>query len=172
MKRIYITLLTALLMTAAMAVSPTPESLIGVDAYEAMTLANAWFGSPVTSYVTPQAVHFVFENEQEVTVPLPEDEMLVSVAPYLEHTHPCRTHFMSGCQGELVDVPVHVTVTRQGGTVVFDETVHTMQNGFLDLWLPRDGIFILHMEALGREVSGMIGTLQDSNTCVTTFQLQ
>jgi hypothetical protein len=150
---------------------PSPEALAGVDAYEAVELANAWKGSDVTSFATPQAVHFAFPNGEEVRVDMPADEMFVSVAPYLQQTHPCSTHYMSGCQGELVDRSVQVRATLPDGTVVLDETMSTGANGFLDLWLPREQGLVLSVEMGDYAAEALLTTFTDSPTCITTVQL-
>ena len=36
----------------------------------------------------------------EVTYDLPENEFFLSVAPYVQKTHPCATHSLTGCQGK------------------------------------------------------------------------
>ena len=87
--------------------------------------------------------------------------MVVAVAPYIDETHPCETPYLSGCQGELVGVPVDVV----------DDTVRTMANGFIELWLPRDIEVSISLAARGKLVDGTIGTFTDSRTCITTLQL-
>ncbi len=165
-------LLAFLIATAsAQAPAPTPGALDGVDAYAAVELANAWKGSDVTSFATSQAVHFAFPDGSEVAVPMPDDEMFVSVAPYLRQTHPCTTHYMSGCQGELGDVAMQVRATLTDGTVVLDETVQTGRNGFLDLWLPREEGIMLSVAVDGYAAEGFVTTFADSATCITTVQL-
>jgi hypothetical protein len=149
----------------------TPAALQGVDAVAAMDLANAWKGQAVTSFVTPRAVHFAFPDGQEVEVALPDDVMLVSVAPFLVNTHPCLTHYMSGCQGELVAAPFHVLALLADGTVVIDEVRPTMANGFVDLWLPRGQAIELSFELEGYRTVGVVTTHDDSPTCITTLQL-
>jgi hypothetical protein len=170
MKRL-LALTLGLLLTAALAQAPSPQALEGLNAYEAMLVANSWKGTDVTSFVTPQAVHFVFADGQEVVISLPDDVMVVSVAPYLVHTHPCITHYMSHCQGELVGVPVQVTVTAEDGTVVLDELMTTLPSGFIDLWLPRHQVLTLRLQVDEYEVSGVVTTFADSYTCITTLQL-
>ncbi len=154
----------------AQGAQPTPAALEGLGARAAVELANDWKGNGVTSFATPEAVHFVFPDGVEVVVPMPEDVMLVSVAPYVTYTHPCATHYMSGCQGELVGAPVHVRVVASDGAVVIDEVMPTMANGFIDLWLPRGQAFDLHMSLDGATTVGLVTTHADSKTCVTTLQ--
>lgn len=150
--------------------SPRPADLDGLDAYAAVELANAWKGNGVTSFVTTEVVHFVFPDGTEVSIPLPEHEVMVSVAPYFVHTHPCATHYMSGCQGELVGVPIHVLALAADGSVLIDETVTSPANGFLDLWLPRDQVIELQFTIDEYRTVGLISTLAGSDTCVTTLQ--
>lgn len=151
--------------------APTPAALEGLDARAAVELANTWKGNGVTTFATPEAVHFAFPDGAEVVVPMPNDVMLVSVAPYVTHTHPCATHYMSGCQGELVGAPVHVQALATDGTLVIDEVMPTMANGFIDLWLPRGQAFDVRMTLNGATAMGLITTHADSYTCITTLQL-
>jgi hypothetical protein len=150
---------------------PSPEALEGLDAYEAVELANTWKGNEVTSFATSDAVHFAFPTGEEVRIDMPADEMFVSVAPYLRQTHPCTTHSMSGCQGELADRSMRVRATLPDGTVVLDETMNTGANGFLDLWLPREQGLMLSVEMDGYAAEALLTTFADSPTCITTVQL-
>jgi hypothetical protein len=154
--------------------APTPAALSGLNALEAMALANAWgrVRAPVQSFVTPQVVQFKFKDARTVSIPLPKDRMVVAIAPYITRTHPCKTHFMSGCQGELVNIPVGVTVRSTDGTLVFEGSVRTLENGFLELWLPRDLDLTVRLEAQDKTVNGAIATFASSDTCVTTLRLQ
>ena len=60
-----------------------------IDAVEAMAVANAWKWSrkDVKSSVTAHEVVFKFSDGKIKRIPLPEDKMLVAVAPYIRHTH-------------------------------------------------------------------------------------
>jgi hypothetical protein len=64
-------------------------SLNNVDAIQAMAIANQWKWTKkeVKSYVTPRGVMFVFPNRKVKGIPLPEDKMIVAVAPYIKRTH-------------------------------------------------------------------------------------
>lgn len=64
-------------------------SLNNVDAIQAMAIANQWkwTNKEVKSYVTPRGVMFVFPNRKVKGIPLPEDKMIVAVAPYIKRTH-------------------------------------------------------------------------------------
>ena len=161
----------ALAASALAQATPSPRALEGLDARAAVELANSWKGNGVTSFATPEAVHFVFVDGAEVVVPMPEDVMYLSVAPYLQRTHPCGTHYMSGCQGELVGAPIHVQAVLADGAVLIDEVMPTMANGFIDLWLPRGQAIDLHLTLENTSVVGRVTTYADSRTCITDLQL-
>ena len=103
---------------------------------------------------------------------MPEDAMLVSIAPYFGRTHPCETHFLSSCQGELVEVPVEVQAIRPTGEPLFVRTMSTGSNGFLDLWLPRDEALILRFRVGDAVAEGLVATHDGAATCVTTMRLR
>jgi hypothetical protein len=151
--------------------APSPAALEDLDARAAVEVANAWKGNGVTSYADAEEVVFAFPDGAEVRIPMPADAFFVSVAPYVDHTHPCTTHYMSGCQGELVDVAFRVRATLPDGTVVLDDTVRTGANGFLDLWLPRDQAILLSVSASGYAADAILATAADSPTCITTVRL-
>ena len=159
-------------LALAQSSSPSPDQLKGVSPLKAMQLANSWKGTAVKSFVTDSAVHFTFPDGQQQSVPLPAKQMVIAIAPYVNQTHPCKTHFMSGCQGELVNTPVKVQVTNAAGKTVINRTVKTLPNGFLELWLDRNQTYNVTLSAQGRSVKGQLQTLKGSDTCVTTLRLQ
>jgi len=67
----------------------TDINLEKIDAVEAMAVANAWKWSrkDVKSSVTVHEVIFKFSDGNVKKIPLPEDKMLVAVAPYIRRTH-------------------------------------------------------------------------------------
>ena len=159
--------------TTVETVTASPEALSGLDAETALSQANRWKfeASEVRSFVTPEKISITFSDGEQVDIPLPSDKMVVAVAPYINETHLCETHFVSGCQGELVNVPLSVTVKLPDGTVIFDEPVKSMDNGFFELWLPRDRQFNLAIESGGLKSVGTVSTFPSSRTCITTFKL-
>lgn len=158
---------------AAQQAAPTPAQLTGLSARQALARANEWRGAGgVQSYVTSEAVMFKFPGGQQRAVALPAGQMVVAIAPYVNHTHPCKTHYMSGCQGEMMNAPVAVTVKNQAGKTVLNRTMNTMANGFLELWLDRDQTYQVTLKASGKKTTGTLSTKAGSDTCVTTLKLQ
>lgn len=70
--------------------NPDTAILNNIDAVQAMAIANEWNYSKkeITSYVTPREVVFKSADDKVIKkIPLPEDKMLVAVAPYVNSTH-------------------------------------------------------------------------------------
>lgn len=103
---------------------------------------------------------------------LPEDEFFVSIAPYVNKTHPCAIHSLTGCQGEMTEEEFSVSVQDAEGNQVMDkQTVKSQPNGFIDLWLPRDKTYNVTIEQDGKKAESEISTFEQNDTCVTTMQL-
>jgi hypothetical protein len=79
---------------------------------------------------------------------------------------------MSSCQGELPEMKFDVRAIDQNGTVLVNETVVTLKNGFFELWLPRNRSLELIIQGSDRQAQGEIGTFDSSKTCVTTLRLR
>ncbi len=70
-------------------VTSDEAKLNDADAVQAMAIANQWKWSrdEIKSYVTTREVVFEFPDGKVKKVALPEDRMLVAVAPYIKETH-------------------------------------------------------------------------------------
>lgn len=158
--------------------SDTPPDLLsqlqGIDAREALALANEWRTTEpnVLTTLTSDAVNFSLPTGEQVSIPLPAGVMVVAVAPYVVSTHDCQIHSISGCQGEMAGIPMWVHAETPDGTVLIDEMMTPMDDGFLELWLPRDREIDLTIGANGMTATGRITTNATSNTCVPELQLQ
>lgn len=113
----------------------------------------------------------VNDNGEETRYDLPEDEFFVSIAPFVEYTHECAIHSLTGCQGELVEKEFDVLIQDEDGKVVVDETITSLRNGFIDLWLPRDKNYDVKIEYDDKTVESAISTFEGDNTCITTMHL-
>jgi hypothetical protein len=152
----------------------SPQILKGLDARAALTIANVMRSknTNVEAVVTPQEVVFTFPSGETVNIALPEDRIMIAIAPYISKTHPCVDHNLTECEGELFGVPVEVVASKAtDGTVIFNQSVSTLDNGFLELWLPRNMEYKVTLVAEGRKATGRITTFKDSKTCITTFRL-
>jgi hypothetical protein len=68
----------------------SPEAILkNVDAFQAMAIANEWnwLKKDIKSYVTTREVVFKWSENKVMEIPLPEEKMLVAVAPFINRTH-------------------------------------------------------------------------------------
>jgi hypothetical protein len=158
----------------SMSESALIDQLDGLNAHQALALANQWHWEkqPVRTHITSKEVVFQFESGKVKKIPLPTDEMMVAVAPFINRTHKWGVHFMSSCQGELTQTKLNVKAVDQSGTVIMDKPVSTLRNGFMELWLPRNRTINLTISGLNRSATDVITTSDGSATCITTMQLQ
>lgn len=65
------------------------QELENVNAMEAVAIANEWKWShkDVKTSVTTREVVFEFPDKAVKKIPLPQEKMLVAVAPYIRRTH-------------------------------------------------------------------------------------
>lgn len=110
-------------------------------------------------------------NQSQKTYDLPKDEFFVSIAPYINGTHPCAIHSLTGCQGEMSGKSFEVKVTDEDGNVIIDNTLQAHNNGFIDMWLPRDRKYQVEIVYGEKSVKEEITTFEGDNTCISTMQL-
>jgi len=113
----------------------------------------------------------VYEGETVTSHALDDDLFFVSFAPYVDTTHPCEIHSLSGCQGELAHEDVNVTIETPDGKVLFEDTINTGTNGFIDLWVTRGQEYKIHLQYKDKQVRQSFTSYADSPTCITTMQL-
>ncbi|WP_323666698.1 copper-binding periplasmic metallochaperone CueP [Pectobacterium punjabense] len=100
------------------------------------------------------------------------DKFYLSFAPYIQQTHPCFNHSLSGCQGELANTAFDVKITDKAGNVIVQKTLNSHQNGFVGVWLPRNIEGTINVTYQGRVASSPFATYSDSQTCMTTLPLK
>ncbi|SHF71345.1 CueP family metal-binding protein [Ornithinibacillus halophilus] len=175
MKKILITLIGILLVLVIAACDESTsnnEETQDVDVkqmVEDYSLRN--YDGDVTASITSHELIVTDSDDNETTYDLPEDEFFVSIAPFFNETHPCAIHSLTGCQGELVEEEFDIYIEDEDGNVIVDETIKTMENGFIDLWLPREQTFNVTITQDGKTSESEITTYEGDNTCITTMQL-
>ncbi len=126
-----------------------------------------YFASATDSILT-----VVDADGNEVEYDMPEDEFYISIAPYINSTHPCAIHSPSGCNGELKSKEFDVKITKENGTVVLNQKVKSQKNGFIDFWLERDETYTVEISYNGKSATQEITTYSGDYTCVTTMKLK
>jgi len=150
------------------------NELKGVDGKQAMEIANKWRMKKLdfVTFVTPDTVNFKFKDGETISIPLPDDVMIVSIAPYVNKTHECVTHYMSSCDAELKNEELKITAANAGGKILINKIMKTGHTGFLDLWLPRNQEIDITVSTKGKKATGKIYTYRNSKTCETTLKLE
>ncbi|MDO5513202.1 CueP family metal-binding protein [Corynebacterium sp.] len=141
-----------------------------IDKLDTMPVADR--PADLTASVQPTELSLNTGSEELATLPMPDDEFYLSVAPYENRTHSCHFHSLTTCLGEMAGEQVHVTVTdTTTGQTLIDEPRTTYDNGFLGLWLPRDITATLTIDHDGKTATSPIATGDQDLTCLTTMQI-
>jgi hypothetical protein len=113
----------------------------------------------------------VILDDTRISVDMPEDEFYLSVAPFIDSTHECSFHSATGCRGEMKQEEFHVEFIDLDGNIIISESMMSMSNGFIDLWLPRDIEGTLTITQGDLTAVKLISTEAGEPTCETTMQL-
>ncbi|WP_050112488.1 copper-binding periplasmic metallochaperone CueP [Yersinia thracica] len=111
------------------------------------------------------------DGQQQFSFPV-GDKFYLSFAPYINQTHPCFNHSLSGCRGELANTPFDVKITDQAGKVILQDKLTSYQNGFIGVWLPRNIEGTIEVSYQGLKATSPFATQAESQTCMTTLQLK
>ncbi|MBI5324455.1 MAG: CueP family metal-binding protein [Ignavibacteriae bacterium] len=179
MKTIILTLISLIiLISCSESTDPNYDSdfatIDSLDVKSGIGLANEWkfTKSKISSHVTPIELIVEFPDGRKVKKPLPSNEMYVAIAPYIENTHDCSTHYPSSCDGELKLQTFAVTVKDSLGNIIYGGNQTTMKNGFFELWLPRNLNITLQIAYNSLYGDEIIGTFDKNKTCITTVKLK
>lgn len=141
-----------------------------IDRLDALPVAER--PADLLASVRPDSLVLSDDAGRETRLPMPEDRVYVSVAPYREQTHECHFHSLTTCRGELSGAGVRVTLVRSDGEVLVDEERTTYDNGFTGLWVPRGIEATLTIGYDGRSGTVPVSTTDaDDPTCLTTLRL-
>ncbi|QVK19065.1 CueP family metal-binding protein [Mycoplasmatota bacterium] len=113
----------------------------------------------------------VISGKDKISVDMPKDEFYLSVAPYINSTHKCLYHSATSCKGELANEIFHIEFINDDGNIILNEDYQSLDNGFIDLWLPRNikgTITITYGELSSTKT---ISTYSGEPTCETTMRL-
>lgn len=124
----------------------------------------------VSASVTPSSLVLTLEGRQFV-YPLPDNQFYLSIAPYINQTHPCGTHSLVSCRGELVNTTFDVRIESSELGVIIEDQITSHSNGFFGVWLPKNEQLSITITYLGMRASTVLSTSDENNTCLTTMRL-
>lgn len=125
---------------------------------------------PYRSAVTPNEL-IIENNGKQYIYPL-QEKFYLSFAPFINKTHPCLIHSLSGCQAELANTTFNVKINDSEGKSIIDQDMTSGSNGFVGVWLPRNINGTLEVTYNGKKAQTVIATHRNSQTCLTTLQLK
>jgi hypothetical protein len=100
------------------------------------------------------------------------DKFYLSIAPYIDTTHPCFNHSLTSCRGELAGKTFEITVKDAAGKIVREDKLSSHPNGFVGIWLPRNISGTIEVKYNGLSALAPIATKADSPSCLTTLKLE
>ena len=92
------------------------------------------FEGALSASITHQTVSIQTE-EDAYTFDLLNEMFYISFAPYINMTHECYTHSLTGCQGELVNQDMEIKVYDESNQLIDDRIINTGDDGFIGLFL-------------------------------------
>ncbi|SDJ17891.1 hypothetical protein SAMN04488540_105216 [Ferrimonas sediminum] len=146
---------------------------------QALLQAHQWYKNEqdILVRVYPDKVAATFSDGTESHVAIPEDQFLLSIAPWVNFSHPCGNHVPTSCTGELINQKMHMSaIDIETGKKILNQMVTTQHDGFIDFWVPRNRQlkFTFHYSdanGVHHEAKELLTTFDDSRTCITTMQL-
>ncbi len=143
--------------------------LHGLDVEEMVAQLDAQTLDPerISAGILETELVITTEDEGTVRYPVKEGQFYISIAPYIDNTHPCHNHNLVTCRSELAGETIEVVVRTLDGDVVIDETVQLYDNGFKGFWIPADQEYNIAVYYDGLSVETTIETFEDSGTCIT-----
>ncbi len=110
------------------------------------------------------------DERGDFVIIMPENEFYISIAPYINNTHPCIYHNMLTCQGDLTNQNLNVIITLNEEQIINGEFT-TYDNGFIGFWIPKNEeveitIEYQHLFGVMHFVSN-----ESASTCVTNMRL-
>lgn len=172
-KFMIVTVLISFLLVACNGENSNEES-ISLEPEEIKELVNDYSVRNKTAEsasITSTQLIITDSDAKESVYELPEEEFFVSIAPFINETHPCTDHSLTGCQGELVNKDFDIYIEDTEGNIIIDDMMTSGENGFIDLWLPRDQSYHVKISYEGKRVESEISTFENDGTCITTMQL-
>ncbi|GLP96522.1 CueP family metal-binding protein [Paraferrimonas sedimenticola] len=157
------------------------KSFAELDHQAAVKQAHQWYKNDqgiVVKVMPNEVVATQTSSKQSASVAIPKDQFYLSIAPWINYTHPCTYHVPTGCTGELIQQKMHMSaVDMESGEEILNQMITTQHDGFIDFWVPRNRrleFTFHHGDANGvyREAKEVLSTFGDARTCITTMQLK
>jgi len=101
---------------------------------------------------------------------LPNDLYYLSFAPYMNHTHECFIHSLTGCQGEIINQDILIKIYDEENNLLNEITKNTGSDGFIGLFLTSTVNYRIEVEHAELK-SVFYANAQSGQTCFTEVKL-
>ena len=147
---------------------------------EAVEQAKKWNknNQNIKVQITSKEISASFPDGSHSSVEIPYDTFFVSIAPWINTTHPCTNHVPTGCTGELINKDMHLVIKdAKSGKTIKNEKINTGNDGFIDLWLPRNKTLNVSIHygsntEIYLEAKETISTHTGERTCITSMKFK
>lgn len=114
---------------------------------------------------------YLEDGESSYTFSYNDDLFYLSIAPHQNETHPCFNHVLTGCQGEMTNTLIDISVVDKSGNIILEDTIKTGSNGFSGIFLPRNIEGTIKLKYDGKTAVSDFSTFKNDGTCLTTLEL-
>lgn len=122
-------------------------------------------------FITGKALT-INDHKDTIEIDLPQEQFFLSLAPYINQTHPCSNHNLITCRGELTNQNFELKIIDLNtNVIIIDQTVTSEKNGFIGVWLPKNIDVQITVTQNNLSSTTQITTNNTSNTCLTTLKL-
>ncbi len=163
----------------ANAESKSAEYFNSLTYTQAIEKAKEWYKNKegVMVKVTPNNIIASFPDGTRSSIPIPANKFFISIAPWVNFSHPCTDHVPTGCTGEMINEDMHLFIKDlETGQIINSGKVNTGNDGFIDVWLSSNSSYDINIHY--RNNSGklmqareQISTFKSDRTCITSMQL-
>jgi len=80
---------------------------------------------------------YITDESSSYEVDLPDNLFYIAFAPYINLTHACYTHSLTGCQGEMINKDIDVRIYDESNNLIEEKTYNTGDDGFIGLYLDK-----------------------------------
>ena len=115
----------------------TKEAVKEESIYDTIyNLENNLYSYEVQASIDHEKI-YITDESSSYEVDLPDDLFYIAFAPYINLTHACYTHSLTGCQGEMINKDIDVRIYDESNNLIEENTYNTGDDGFIGLYLDK-----------------------------------
>ncbi|QLY39719.1 hypothetical protein HF295_02130 [Hujiaoplasma nucleasis] len=112
---------------------------------------------------------YITEPSKSYEINMPDDLFYIAFAPYINLTHLCYNHSLTGCLGEMINKDIEVKIYNEENDLIKDKVMNTGHDGFIGLYLDPHANYQITVTYQDKTAVFTSNTLQ---TCYTEVRLK